>query len=340
MVSTGSTTRGKTANRGRTNKSETPDAPPPRGTARRARFRGWFSPRLTPYLMVLPALLLELLVHIIPMIVGIWMSFVELTQFYIRQWSSAPWAGLNNYKVALDVHSPIGRDLFHSFSITIVYTLLVVAVSWSLGMSAALVLQRTFRGRGVLRTMFLVPYALPIYAGVITWSFMFQRDNGLINHVLIDNLHLSDHPSFWLIGNKAFIAMAIVAIWRSWPFAFLMLTAGMQSIPEELYDASAVDGAGVWRQARFITLAMLRPVNVVLVLMLFLWTFNDFNTPFVLFGPTAPKQADIISIHIYSNSFVNWNFGLGSAMSVLLLLFLLLVTGLWLLVMNRRSRRA
>jgi multiple sugar transport system permease protein len=119
-----------------------------------------------------------------------------------------------------------------------------------------------------------------------------------------------------------------------------MLTAGMQSIPTDLYDAAAVDGAGVWRQARFITLAMLRPVNVVLVLMLFLWTFNDFNTPFVLFGPTAPKSADIISIHIYSNSFVSWNFGLGSAMSVLLLLFLLLVTGLWLLTVGRKSRRA
>jgi multiple sugar transport system permease protein len=130
-----------------------------------------------------------------------------------------------------------------------------------------------------------------------------------------------------------------VAIWRSWPFAFLMLTAGMQSIPNELYDASAVDGAGVWRQARHITMAMLKPVNVVLILMLFLWTFNDFNTPFVLFGPTAPRAADIISIHIYSNSFVNWNFGLGSAMSVLLLLFLLVVTGLWLGVVGRRSRR-
>jgi multiple sugar transport system permease protein len=290
--------------------------------------------------MVLPALLFELLVHIIPMIVGIWMSFVELTQFYISNWSSAPWAGFDNYKIALDVHSPIGRDLLHSFTITMLYTAIVVAAAWSLGMAAALVLQQTFRGRGMLRTMFLVPYALPIYAGVITWSFMFQRDNGLINHVLIDNLHIESHPSFWLIGNKSFIAMAIVAIWRSWPFAFLMLTAGMQSIPTDLYDASAVDGAGVWRQARFITLAMLRPVNVVLVLMLFLWTFNDFNTPFVLFGPTAPKQADIISIHIYSNSFVNWNFGLGSAMSVLLLLFLLLMTGLWLLLTGRRSRRA
>ncbi len=311
-----------------------------RGTApRKARFRGWVKPRAVPYVMVLPAILLELLIHIVPMLVGIWMSFVELTQFYIANWTAAPWAGLGNYKVALDFGSPIGKDLLHSFTITVVYTLLVVGFAWGLGMSAALVLQRTFRGRGLLRTMFLVPYALPIYAGVITWSFMFQRDNGLINHVLIDNFHVLDHASFWLIGNKAFFSMVLVAIWRSWPFAFLMLTAGMQSIPTDLYDAAAVDGAGVWRQARFITLAMLRPVNVVLVLMLFLWTFNDFNTPFVLFGPTAPKSADIISIHIYSNSFVSWNFGLGSAMSVLLLLFLLLVTAVWLITVGRKSRR-
>jgi multiple sugar transport system permease protein len=310
-----------------------------RATTPRRRFPRRFNPRLTPYLLVLPAVLLELLIHIVPMLVGIWMSFVELTQFYIQSWSTAPWAGLGNYKIALDFNSPIGRDLLHSFTITILYTLIVVAVAWSFGMAAALVLQRTFRGRGALRTMFLVPYSLPIYAGVITWSFMLQRDNGLLNHLIIDNLHLSDDPAFWLIGNRAFVSMAVVAIWRSWPFAFLMLTAGMQSIPTELYDASAVDGAGIWKQARHITLAMLRPVNVVLVLMLFLWTFNDFNTPFVLFGPTAPKQADIISIHIYSNSFVNWNFGMGSAMSVLLLLFLLVVTGVWLLVNRRRSDR-
>lgn len=316
-------------------------APALAGAEPRRRRRGWWtSRRLTPYLLVLPAIVLELLVHIIPMLVGIWMSFVQLTQFYIRNWTGAPWAGLGNYKVALDFNNPIGQELLQSFTVTILYTVIVVGVAWLFGMAAALVLQSSFRGRGWLRTMFLVPYSLPIYAGVITWSFMFQRDNGLINHVLINNLHLSDNPSFWLIGNKAFVAMAIVTIWRSWPFAFLMLTAGMQSIPNELYDASAVDGAGVWRQARYITLGLLRPVNVVLVLMLFLWTFNDFNTPFVLFGPTAPKSADIISIHIYSNSFVSWNFGLGAAMSVLLLLFLLVVTSLWLLVSRERTRRA
>jgi multiple sugar transport system permease protein len=134
--------------------------------------------------------------------------------------------------------------------------------------------------------------------------------------------------------------MAIVALWRSWPFAFLMIMAGMQSIPDEVYQAAAVDGASIWQQLRYITLGMLRPVNVVLILMLFLWTFNDFNTPFVLFGATPPPAADLISIHIYDNSFINWNFGLGAAMSVLLLLFLLVVTGTYLLITNRRSRRA
>jgi len=296
--------------------------------------------RATPYLLVLPAIMLELLIHIVPMLVGIWMSFIKLTQFFIANWSQAPFAGLDNFTIAVDFSTPIGRSLLHSFTVTSLYTLLVVGLSWLFGMSAAAVLQHGFRGRGSLRTLFLVPYSLPVYAGVITWSFMLQRDNGLVNHVLVSNLHVLDDPPFWLIGNNAFVSTAIVALWRSWPFAFLMIMAGMQSIPDEVYQAAAVDGASVWQQLRYITLGMLRPVNVVLVLMLFLWTFNDFNTPFVLFGPTPPQSADLISIHVYDNSFVNWNFGLGAAMSVLLLLFLLVATGAYLLVTNRRSRRA
>jgi len=274
------------------------------------------------------------------MLVGIWMSFIQLTQFFIANWSQAPFVGLGNYKVALNFSSSIGEALLHSFTVSILYTVIVVGLAWFFGMSAAAVLQSSFRGRGGLRTLFLVPYSLPIYAGVITWSFMLQRDNGLVNHVLVNNLHILGTSPFWLIGNNAFFSMAIVALWRSWPFAFLMIMAGMQSIPDEVYQAASVDGASIWQQLRHITLGMLRPVNVVLILMLFLWTFNDFNTPFVLFGATPPPSADLISIHIYDNSFINWNFGLGAAMSVLLLLFLLVVTGLYLLITNRRSRRA
>jgi multiple sugar transport system permease protein len=168
---------------------------------------------------------------------------------------------------------------------------------------------------------------------------MFQRDNGLVNHVLHDQLHVVGDRPFWLIGANSFWALLIVSVWKSWPFAFLCLMAGMQNIPKELYEAAAVDGAGVWQQIRRITLPSLRPVNQVLVLVLFLWTFNDFNTPFVLFGRSAPDPADLISIHIYQSSFVTWNFGSGSAMSVLLLLFLLVVTAVYLVITTPRRRK-
>lgn len=292
-----------------------------------------------PYLLLLPALLLELLVHLVPMVIGIVVSFKELTQFYIRDWGTAPWAGLDNYSLTVDFDAPVGEALLRSFLTTCLFTVLSVGLCWLLGVAAAVFMQETFRGRGILRTIFLVPYALPVYAAVITWAFMFQRDNGLVNHVLHDQLGLTDTPSFWLIGDNSFIALLVVSVWKGWPFAFLIVMAGLQNIPRDVYEAAALDGAGMWQQIRRITLPSLRPVNQVLVLVLFLWTFNDFNTPFVLFGKAAPEAADLISLHIYQSSFQTWNFGTGSAMSVLLLLFLLVVTGVY-LWFTSRGRKA
>ncbi|WP_405386558.1 sugar ABC transporter permease [Streptomyces sp. NBC_01102] len=293
-----------------------------------------------PYLLLLPAVLLELLIHIVPMIIGIVMSFRQLTQFYINNWGGAPWTGLDNYSIAVDFNAPIGEALLQSFFVTCVFTFFAVGLGWLIGIAAAIMLQENFRGRGFLRAVFLVPYALPVYAAVITWAFMFQRDNGLVNHVLHDQLGLTDQPSFWLIGDNSIYALIIVSVWKGWPFAFLMLMAGLQNIPRELYEAASIDGAGIWQQIRRITLPSLRPVNQVLVLVLFLWTFNDFNTPYVLFGKSAPENADLISIHIYQSSFVTWNFGSGSAMSVLLLLFLLVVTAVYLLLTSRGRKGA
>lgn len=316
-------------------------APPEQDSAGTARPPGhrfrWNWRVATPYLLLAPAVLLELLIHIVPMLIGAWISFINLTQEYIQSWTSAPSAGLSNYKVALNFSGPVGKSLLHSFVITLVYTLVVVGFSWGIGLATAGVLQRPFRGRGVLRTLFLVPYAVPIFAGIIVWNFMLQRDNGMFNQLIVSDLHLVGTRPFWLLGNNAFFSTAIVAIWRSWPFAFLMIMAGMQNLPNDVYEASSIDGAGTWRQFFRVTLPMLRPVNTVLVLMLFLWTFNDFNTPFVLFNNSVPPSADLMSIHIYENSFQVWNFGYGAAMSVLMLLFLLLVTAIYLPIARRRS---
>lgn len=296
--------------------------------------------RWLPYLLLAPAVLLELFIHIIPMLTGIWMSFVKLTKFFIANWSAAPWAGFDNYKVALDFNNAVGQGLLKSFGVTVAFSLVTVALSWVFGMAAAVALQPSFRGRSFVRTLFLVPYALPAYAGILTWNFMLQRDTGVVNHVIVDNLHLTSDRPFWLIGGNALVSLITVATWKLWTFAFLTLMAGLQSIPRDIYEAASVDGAGNLRQWRNITLPSLRPVNLVLVLVLFLWTFSDFNTPYVLFGTAQPPAGDLITFHIYNASFLTWNFGTGSAMSVLLLIFLMIVTGTYLLVTGRKSRRA
>jgi multiple sugar transport system permease protein len=307
------------------------DRPPRRQTRRR---------RWTPYLFLLPALVLELFVHFGPMLAGVLMSGLQLTQFQLAQWWEAPWAGLANYRVVLDPGQPVGASLFKSFLVTLGFSVIVVTVSWTFGLAAAISLQNAGRGRAVLRTLFLVPYALPVFSAVITWRFLLQRDNGMLNHILVDQLGLLNHNAFYLIGPNSFWSLCAVETWREWPFAFLMIMAGLQSVPEEVYEASTMDGAGPWRQLRSITLPLLAPINQVLILVLALRTFRNFETPYVLFGGSAPDSARLISVEIYQNSFLTFNFGLGSAMSVLLLLFLMLATGGYLILTRRRLHAA
>ncbi|GAA4615734.1 carbohydrate ABC transporter permease [Saccharopolyspora hordei] len=300
------------------------------------RRRWTVNSRKLPYLLLAPALFFELLVHLVPMLGGLWMSLLELTQFHLRTWLQAPFAGLDNYRFAIDFNGAVGAELLRSFLVTCAFAVLTVALSWALGMFAAVLLQRTFPGRALLRALFLVPYALPVYTAVLIWKFMLDRSDGMVNTVL-DDLGVGG-GTFWLLGDNAFLSLVVTAVWRLWPFAFLALMAGMQSIPADVHESATVDGAGPWQQFRSITLPMLRPVNQVLVLVLFLWTFNDFNVPYLLFDQSVPGAANLLSIHIYNSSFLTWNFGLGSAMSALLLLFLLLVTAGYLAFTSRKVK--
>ncbi|GAB3002325.1 sugar ABC transporter permease [Amycolatopsis acidiphila] len=314
-----------------------PDDPPRRARTRRRRIpaKRWF-----PYVLLVPALLAELAVHVIPMLVGVWMSVQQVNQFTLRNWTRAPFIGLDNFALAARLSSPAGQQLLRSFTTTVVFTVLVVVLCWLLGLAAAVALQKPFPGRGVLRTLFLVPFALPVFTAVITWRFMLQRDTGLVNRVLVDGLGLFDDKPFWLVGPNSFVSLVVVMVWRVWPYAFLTITAGLQSIPDELYEVAEMDGAGPWQQLRRVTLPMLRPVNRVLLLVLFLWSFNDFTVPYTLFGAAAPPDADVLSVHIYQSSFVTWNFGLGSAMSVLVLAFLLVASAIYMLFSGRRAEHA
>jgi multiple sugar transport system permease protein len=311
-----------------------------RGNRLGARDRRRRAVRWLPYLLLLPALIAELAVHVIPMLVGVWMSLQQITQFTLRDWTRAPFIGIDNFALAANLASPVGAQLLHSFGVTVLFTVLVVGACWLLGLAAAVALQKPFPGRGVLRVLFLVPFALPVFTAVITWRFMLQRDTGLVNAVLVDWLGLFDERPFWLVGSNSFSSLVVVMIWKTWPYAFLTITAGLQSIPDELYEVAETDGASPWQKLRGVTLPSLRPVNRVLLLVLFLWSFNDFTVPYTLFGSAAPAEADVLSVHIYQSSFVTWNFGLGSAMSVLVLLFLLLVSVVYMWASGRRTTDA
>jgi multiple sugar transport system permease protein len=308
--------------------------------ARPSRSARWLSRRRLPYLLILPAILFELLVHILPLLAGVGMSFLGLSQFFVRNWSAAPVTGLRNYRIALDFGGPIGSGLLHSFAITAAFTVVVIGLSYGMGLAGALLVNREFRGRAWFRTLFLIPYALPVYVAVIAWSFMLDRDNGALNALIVDDLHLVGKRPFWLLGTNAFWSIVMTTVWRLWPFAFLMILAGLQNIPKDLYEAAALDGATPRRQLRHITLPLLTPVTGVLLLVMFLWTFNEFNTPYVLFGQAPPEAADLLSLHIYVNSFIDLNFGLGAAMSVLLLVFLLITTLVYLRAVRVGRSRA
>ena len=211
---------------------------------RRRRRRGrWLGRRRLPYLLILPAICFELLVHILPLLAGIGMSFLGLSQFFVRNWTAAPVTGVRNYRIALDFGGPIGSGLLHSFAITAAYTLLVIALCYGMGLAGALLVNSEFRGRSWFRTLFLIPYALPVYVAVIAWSFMLDRDNGSLNTLLVNDLHVVDRRPFWLLGTNAFWSIVMTTVWRLWPFAFLMILAGLQNIPRELYEAAALDGA-------------------------------------------------------------------------------------------------
>ncbi|GIH15843.1 carbohydrate ABC transporter permease [Rugosimonospora africana] len=303
----------------------------PRLSPARGTKPGWWqNPKVMPFLLVAPAVFFELLVHIVPMVAGVVMAFYHLTVYTIRNWSNAPFAGLANFRVSVDISGPVGRGLLDSFLVTVPYTLLVLAFSWVIATAAAVFLSVEFKGRSLLRSLFLLPYALPAFVGIMTWTFMFQKDSGAINHLLVDDLHVLHSGPFWLIGSHAFWAMVVTSVWKTWPFAFIMLLAAVQGVPDELYEAAVMDGAGMVRQFWSITLPQIRQTNLIVVLIVGIGTFNDFNTPFVMFGSAPPKSAEPISMYIYSNAFGQWNFGLGSAMSVLLLVFLAIISFVYL----------
>jgi multiple sugar transport system permease protein len=285
------------------------------------------------YLFILPTVIGMLLLHVVPIFQGIYMSFLDLNQFTLNQYLGAPFIGLKNYyDVIINVNSPIRLGLFEATRNTIIYTVIVTFGTLFLGLIVALMVNREFKAQGLVRTLFLFPWVVPTYVTGILWGFMWQKEVGIINILLHDVFHILPDKPFWLIGPNTLWAIIIPTIWRYWPFSMLLLLAGLQQIPEELYEAADIDGANPWHKFWMITWPLLRPVWAILILFGLIFNVYGFNIVIMMFGFGAGfpgEWGDILMTNIFRNAFMQWNFGLGAAISVLLMLTMIVIVYVW-----------
>ena len=295
------------------------------------------------YLFVLPTALGMLLLHLSPIVQGIYMSFLRLNQYTINQYLGAPFVWFDNYyNLLINPNSPIRLGLFEAARNTFIYTLFVTIGTLSLGLLVALMVNRQFRGKGMIRTLFLFPWVVPTYVTGLLWGFMWQRGVGIINIMLVDILHILPSKPFWLIGHNTIWAIIIPTIWRYWPFSMLLLLAGLQSIPEELYEAADIDGASPWRKFWTITFPLLQPVWAILILFGLIYNVYSFNIVIMMFGFGAGfpgEWGDLMMTNIFRNSFMQWNFGMGAASSVILMTTMFILVNVWFYFFRKAEER-
>jgi multiple sugar transport system permease protein len=275
--------------------------------------------RVLWYLM-LPAVLLEVLVYVVPILAGVFTSFTKVNQFTIRDWFNAPFAGLDNFKLILG-SSAVGGPILRSLLLSLGYVVVVVSVSLVIGFLATIFVRSLRRAR-FFQIFFVIPYAIPVYAGVLAWDFAFQG-NGAVNTLLHHTLKITGDV-LYLQDPFAFSSLVITSVWRTWPFVFLMMLAATSNIGTELFEAIQVDGGGRWDEVRHIILPHVIPTIGVLALLLFVWNFNDFVTPFVFFGQIAPQSGNLFLLNTYTTTFVSFAYSVGAAITLLAVIVLAL----------------
>ncbi len=274
-----------------------------------------------------------LLLQVLPIGQGLYLAFLRSRKEKLLDYLGAPFAGLENFQnILFNPNSPIRSGLWDATRNTIIYTILVTIGTLTVGMLAALLVNQEFRGRSVARTLMLFPWIVPTYVVGLLWGFLWQKEVGLVNIILVDWLHiLHDKPS-WLIGSNTLWAIVIPTIWRQWPFSMLMLLAGLQGISKDVYEAAEIDGANAWQAFRRITWPLLKPVWAILILHGLIFNVYSFNIVIMMFGNGAGfpgKHGDLLMTNLFRNSFQMWDFGSGAAMSSLLMLAMMVLVFIW-----------
>src|ERR671923_338164 len=286
----------------------------PAGTPARRRSRGFSERRLAAF-MISPSLLLIALVAAYPIGYAIWLS---LNEYSVRVAGLSRWAGLRNYTNALE-----DKDFQHAIVNTFIFTGFSVALEVIIGMAMALAMHSAFKGQGLLRTVILVPWAVLTVVTAITWQTIFEPELGFVNTMLgavglpDDTVWLGEEP-------QALIVMIIADVWKTAPFMALLILAGLQVIPGEIYEAGKVDGATAWQRFQKITLPLLMPAILVALIFRTLDALRIFDLPFVLTqGQNGTSTLSTIAQETFATNRI---YGLGSAMAVLTFIVVMIVS--------------
>ena len=271
--------------------------------------------------LAFPALGVVALIAVFPMLWTFWES-LHLDDLRMP-WLGRPFVGWGNYvEVTGDPRfwSALGR--------TTLFALVTVALELSAGLVLALMLDRIVRGRGLVRTIVILPWAIPTVVAALVWRFIFESPGGLATAALADIGVAA--PTWFADEFAAWVPLVLADVWKTTPFVALLLLAGLQNIDRSLYEAADVDGAGPWQQFINITLPLLRPALLVAALFRGLDAFRVFDVMFVMTGGGPGTATETIAMYTFSTLLQHLRFGYGAALSVIafVLAFALALVGL------------
>ena len=270
------------------------------------------------YLYVLPAIVVMLIVIAYPIYYTIDLSFFKTPPGL--QLRDKVFVGVDNYT------SILSSEVFWRVTLnTVIWTLASTLIAFILGFGSALALHRDFAGRAVLRAILIIPWVISAVAASYIWKWMYHSDFGIIGAVLLQLGLVDQQPNFIDNVHTVLPSLIVVNIWREFPFAMIMIMAGLQTVPEQLLRAARVDGASAWQRFWHVTFPHLSGVSTVTILLLAVANFNSFIVPWIMTGGGPSNASHIWITHIYELAFGRQRWGVAAAYSVLLFIMLMVL---------------
>lgn len=256
-------------------------------------------------LLILPAVLLIGGVILYPIVYNVYLSFTSVP---LNPDQAPTWVGLDNYLGLLS-----SSRFWGAFSTTLIFTVGSTILSTLVGLAVAMLFDREFRGRRLARGLVLLPHVAPIIAVAFVWQFMLSPLWGTIPNLLAEWGLYTSQTGLLAQSSTALPVVIIFSAWRNFPFAFLLIVARLQAIPQSMYEAARIDGAGPLARFKDITLPELKGTLAIVVLLRFIWEFNAFAQVWLL-----TRQVLTLPIFAYQTAFANFEQGTGAAISLLL----------------------